>query len=380
MSAKFFIIGAGLWGAVMAERLASQLHLPVTIFEKRAHIGGNCHSQLDPETGIECHIYGSHIFHTSLPEVWHYITQFTEFTNYRHTVLTKHNGKIYSMPINLATINALYNRNFTPEEAKEFLQREIAEAKIAAPQNLEEQAISLIGRPLYEAFIKNYTQKQWACAPKDLPKEIITRLPFRTSYNCNYFTDTWQGVPKDGYFNLFKRLLDHPNITIELNTSYAKIKDQLPKDATVIYTGLVDELCNYQYGPLAWRSLEFSWETVNVCDYQGTAVLNYADLDVSYTRIHEFKHYHPERIEPFNLAKSVICREYPANFSPGLEAYYPVNNAQNNLLYERYAEECAKTQQIILGGRLGKYKYFDMDKTIADALNTFNALQKEIVG
>ncbi|MBQ7585852.1 MAG: UDP-galactopyranose mutase [Desulfovibrionaceae bacterium] len=376
MEPKLFIVGAGLFGSVLAERIANKLKLPVTILEKRNHLGGNCHSELEEETGIECHKYGSHIFHTSIPRVWEYLKPFCEFTGYRHTVLIKHQGHIYSMPINLFTINDLYQKNLTPKEASLFLKSEIARDHLKNPQNLEEKAISLIGRPLYEAFIKNYTTKQWGRDPKKLPQEIITRLPFRTSYNTSYFKDTWQGVPKEGYFTLFKKLLDHPLITVKLNCSYESEKASLPKDSLIIYTGLPDALFDYQFGPLEWRSLDFEWEIVQVQDFQGNSVVNYADLSEKFTRIHEFKHYHPERETPFNLNKTIICREYPANYVQGSEAYYPINDAKNTELYAKYVNLASQNKNLILGGRLGQYQYFDMDKTIAGALSSFDELEK----
>ena len=368
---EYHIIGAGFWGATIAERIATVMKQPVTIIDRREHVGGNCYSSIDEVTGIECHRYGSHIFHTSLLQVWEYITRFGEFTSYQHKVFINFQGKVYTMPINLFTINAFYGKNYSPTEAEAFLKAEIERDFIDDPQNLEEKAISLIGRPLYEAFIKGYTHKQWEHDPKELPASIINRLPFRTSYNANYFNDTWQGVPKDGYFSLFKKMLSHPNITVRLNCDYESIKSKIPSDATVIYTGMPDQLFDYKYGELEWRSLRFEWETVNVRDFQGTSVMNYADLDVPYTRIHEFKHYHPEREEPFNYNKTVICREYPMTYQRGSEAYYPVNDNRNNVLYSRYVEEAAKNPNLILGGRLGAYKYWDMDKAVADALHTF---------
>ncbi|MBR4741423.1 MAG: UDP-galactopyranose mutase, partial [Desulfovibrio sp.] len=201
-----------------------------------------------------------------------------------------------------------------------------------------------------------------------------TRLPFRTSYNCNYFADLWQGVPKDGYFTIFKKMLNHPNISVELNCDFASRKNEVPKDAIIIYTGMPDALFDFKYGALEWRSLNFDWETVPVQDFQGTTVMNYADIDVPYTRIHEFKHYHPERTIPFNSKKTIICREYPAAFRQGVEAYYPVNDERNTQIYAQYAAEAEKNSRLILGGRLGLYKYYDMDKTIANALNAFENL------
>jgi UDP-galactopyranose mutase len=368
---KYFIIGAGFWGATVAERIAVVLKEPVVVIDKRNHMGGNCYSSLAEDTGIECHRYGSHIFHTSLPEVWEYINQFGQFTSYQHKVFIKYQGRVFTMPINLSTINAFYGKNFDPGEAEAFLRAEIARDYISEPKNLEEKAISLIGRPLYEAFIKGYTHKQWEHDPKELPASIISRLPFRTNYNTNYFKDTWQGVPKEGYFNIFKQMLDNPLITVRLNTEYESIKDHIPTDATVIYTGMPDQLFNYKYGELEWRSLRFEWETLPVRDFQGTTVMNYADVEVPFTRLHEFKHYHPERTAAFELGSTVICREYSKTYKRGDEAYYPVNNARNNDLYARYAEEAAKTPNLILGGRLGAYHYWDMDKAIANALEIF---------
>ncbi len=367
---RYFIIGAGIWGCVMAERIAAVLKQPVVIVEKRSHIGGNCHSSLDEATGIECHRYGSHIFHTSLPEVWNYITRFSGFTSYQHKVFTTHAGKVYTMPINLGTINAFYGKNLSPSEAGEFLKREIARDRIEEPANLEEKAVSLIGRPLYEAFIRGYTAKQWECDPRQLSAGIISRLPFRTNYNANYFNDVWQGVPREGYFKLFENILDDPLITVILNTSFTDFRQQIPSGSVVFYTGMPDELFNYEYGALEWRSLCFEWETRDVRDFQGTSVMNYADEDVPYTRVHEFKHFHPERTEPFLLNKTVICREFSRTWKTGDEPYYPINNDRNNALYAKYAKR-AEQEGIILGGRLGAYRYWDMDKAIANALETF---------
>lgn len=369
---SYLIVGAGIWGCVMANRIATELDESVTVIDRREHIGGNCHSQVDAATGIECHCYGSHIFHTSLPEVWQFITRFTDFNAYRHKVLITHKGRVYAMPINLFTINALYGTSFTPTEAERFLSSEVARDAVEVPANLEEKAISFIGRPLYEAFIKNYTRKQWDREPRELPASIITRLPFRTCYNMDYFSDTWQGIPLDGYDALFRRLLEHPRITVRLQCDFAEERQQLASDTMVIYTGMPDALFDYQYGELEWRSLRFAWETVPVRDFQGTSVMNYADADVAYTRIHEFKHYHPERQEAYACDKTVICREYPEAWHPEREAYYPVNDERNTVLYGRYATLAEKTPRLLLGGRLGAYRYWDMDKAIGNALHVFD--------
>lgn len=371
-----FLIGAGLWASVMAERITSVYKIPVTIFEKRSHHGGNCHSSIDKNNGIEFHHYGTHIFHTSIKNVWEYITQFSYFTPYRHKVMTVHAGKVYTMPINLGTINHFYGKNLTPVEAQSLIQSEILRDAATSPSNLEDKAISLIGRPLYEAFIKGYTYKQWEHDPCDLPSHIITRLPVRYSYNTDYFNDYWQGMPLHGYNSLFENLLSNSLISIEYNKEFKNIEGEIPSDSLIIYTGMPDELYNYKFGELEWRSLYFEFETLPVQDYQGTSVMNYADTIVPYTRIHEFKHLHPERLTPFGLEETVICREFSRTWCRGSEAYYPVNDEKNTEIYAKYQQEAERSSNIILGGRLGKYMYFDMDKCIEDALDTFSIIFK----
>lgn len=371
MGRQIIIVGAGLWGGVFAERITKQYACKVIMIETSAELGGACQSRCDDTSGIECHRFGTHVFHTSLPHVWNYVCNFSEFTYYRHKVFTKHANQVYTLPINLGTINAFYGKNFTPAGAENFLKTEIKQEYVASPANLEENAISLVGRPLYEAFIRGYTQKQWARDPQKISPEIINRLPIRLNYNNDYFNDYWQGLPKEGYFTLFKNLLSDSRITIKYHTDFFGIRAQLPKDALIIYTGLPDMLFDYKYGELEWRSLRFEWEHLDMQDFQGTSVMNYADVDVPYTRIHEFKHLHPERTEPFNSNKTVISREFPQKWRRGEPAYYPVNNKENNDRYELYRREAEKAG-IILGGRLGKYKYFDMDKCIDDALKTFD--------
>lgn len=363
-----------MFGSVLAERIATVLERPVDVYETRGHAGGNCHSFIDDESGIECHTYGSHIFHTNLPDVWKYINKFTAFNTYRHKVLTKHNGKTWQMPINLATFNDLYKKDLGPAEARRFLTAEIAACNINKPTNLEEKAISLIGRPLYEAFIQNYTTKQWGREPKELPADIITRLPVRYNYNAEYFDDFWQGLPLAGYHGLFKKMLSHPLITLHLNSEYKVPIEKMPSETIIIYSGMPDKLFDYYFGKLEWRSLDFKWESKDVQDYQGTSVMNYADLDQRHTRIHEFKHYHPERKTAFENNKTIICTEYPAAHKPGREVYYPINDKRNNELYALYQKEAAQIPGLILGGRLGSYKYWDMDKTIAYALEVFKKI------
>lgn len=376
---RYFIIGAGIWGLTMARLIAEELGADVTIAEQRPHLGGNCHAYVDPATGIECHKYGSHIFHTSNRKVWEFITRFSQFTKYRHQVLATHQGRTYPLPISLFAINMLYGQNLTPGQAREFIAAEAAREHIDKPGNLEEKALSQIGRRLYEAFIRGYTAKQWGCDPCRLSSSIISRLPVRYSYDISYFSDVWQGIPESGFEQLFANMTEHPRIEVRLNCCWEQIRHEIPPNARVIYTGLPDALFDYKFQPLEWRSLRFEWETLPIVDYQGTAVMNYTDSDVPFTRIHEFKHYNPERREIFEAAKTVICREFPSTWRPGGDAYYPIPSIRNQKCYELYAREADKVG-IILGGRLGRYKYLDMDKAIADAMNVFSEITKDCTG
>ncbi len=367
------VVGAGLWGCVVARELAEAGNR-VLVLEARSLPGGNARSQIDPKTGIECHCYGAHIFHTSDERVWAYANRFISFTDYRHRVLTEHDGKVYFMPLGLALINAFYGTNLKPAEVPGFIAGEVAKAGLTGePRNLEEQAISLIGRPLYEAFIKGYTQKQWNADPKDLPSFIIRRLPVRANYDIGYFNDPHQGVPREGYFTLFSRLLDHPAITVRYNTDYLALRETFPADLPVFYSGPLDAYFNYRHGALPWRGLRFEWETKPVRDWQGCTVMNYADASVPYTRIHEFKHFHPEREAVHQSEQTIICREFPADWKLGDIPYYPVNTAASAELLAKYQADAAACPNVIFGGRLGEYRYYDMDKVIARALDQVHA-------
>ena len=367
------VVGAGLWGCVVARELAEAGNR-VLVLEARSLPGGNARSQIDPKTGIECHCYGAHIFHTSDERVWDYANRFISFTDYRHRVLTEHDGKVYFMPLGLALINAFYGTNLKPADVPGFIAGEVAKAGLTGePRNLEEQAISLIGRPLYEAFIKGYTQKQWNADPKDLPSFIIRRLPVRANYDIGYFNDPHQGVPREGYFTLFSRLLDHPAITVRYNTDYLALRETFPADLPVFYSGPLDAYFNYRHGALPWRGLRFEWETKPVRDWQGCTVMNYADASVPYTRIHEFKHFHPEREAVHQSEKTIICREFPADWKLGDIPYYPVNTAASAELLAKYQADAAACPNVIFGGRLGEYRYYDMDKVIARALDQVHA-------
>lgn len=374
MPRPIVIVGAGIFGATLAERLAEEAHCPVTVIDKRSHTGGNCHSAIYPNTEVEYHTYGSHIFHTSREDVWAYISRFTEFNAYRHHVYTTCRNRVYSMPINLDTINSFYGLNLKPFEVPAFLEKERKNAP-AIPRNLEEKAVSLIGRPLYEAFIKGYTQKQWEKNPTELSPDIITRLPVRHSYNNRYFADTWEGIPLDGYGRLFDRMLSHPLITVCLNTPYRAFRKTLPAETLVVYTGAIDEYFDYSLGRLEWRTLDFEYEIQTVEDYQGTSVMNYADADVPYTRIHEFKHFHPERA---SVEHTLICREYSRFAKEDDEPFYPVNTPANTALYEQYRELARRESHVVFGGRLGAYRYLDMDATIEAALQCYAELKETL--
>ena len=363
----YLVVGAGLWGSVIAERIASVRGESVLVIDRREYAGGNCRSVLDPETGIECHVHGSHIFHTRNERVWRYLNTFTGFNHYRHHVLTEYQGRIYPLPIGLATINAFYGKTLKPSEARAFIAEEAAKDAVAAPANLEEKAVSLVGRPLYEAFIKGYTQKQWQRDPKEVPASIITRLPVRANYNTEYFDDPWQGLPSAGYHGLFAKMLAHPRITVRLGVAYKDIRPFLTPDRTIFYSGAIDEFFDYSLGVLGWQSLRFEWEHPPCGDFQGAAVINQADAAVPYTRTHEFRHYHPERNHPPNA--TVITREYPHRFAKGGEAYYPVNTAADRKLLTDYnALAKATAPNVIFGGRLGGYTYLDMDAVVEEAL------------
>ncbi len=359
------IVGSGFFGAVMAERLAAAHNQRVIVLEKRPHIGGNSWSCADAETGVEEHVYGPHIFHTSNEAVWDYINRFTAFNDYRHTVWATRNGRVYPLPFGLAAINLLLGTCLSPGEARDWVAAEAAKENISVPANLEEKALSLVGRPLYEAFVKEYTEKHWGRKATELPAYIISRLPVRYTYNVGYYNDHRQGIPIGGYGKLFANILNHPNIEVRLNTDYFAVKDTLPPHDRLVYTGAIDQFFDYKFGPLGWRSVRFEKQVLDIPDYQGTSVMNECDGAVPYTRTHEFKHFTPEL--PFE--KTVIYREYSFDPKPGDDAYYPVRTEADQQLLARYQQEAAATRpDVLFGGRLGSYAYLDMDQAIAAAL------------
>lgn len=368
---KYLIVGCGFYGAVIAERIANELGEKVLVIDRRTHLGGNSFSYTDDKTNIEVHKYGSHIFHTSNDEVWEYINRFSAFNSYQHRVLTNFQNKIYSMPINLMTINSFYRKNLTPTEAENFIRTEIERDFIADPKNLEEKAISLIGKPLYEAFIKGYTQKQWETDLQQLPANIITRLPVRFNYNDRYFNDKYEGLPIDGYGAIFERMLKNDLITVQLGIDYFDIKERVSSDTLVIYTGPIDRYFNFKFGALGWRTTDFEEQRLAVKDFQGTSVINYADVSAPFTRIHEFKHYHPERKQ--SDTETIIFKEYSRFAKEHDVPYYPINTSQDKETFAKYRDLSKKERNVIFGGRLGNYVYIDMHQAIAMALNTFES-------
>lgn len=367
---KLVVVGAGFFGATIARRVAVDLKLPVLVIERRDHIGGNAHSDVDDETGVEIHRYGSHLFHTSNQAVWDFLREFTDFNNYRHRVFTKHASHVYTMPINLMTINNFFGVDLTPAEARELVERQAAAEEISQPQNLEEKAISLIGRPLYEAFVRHYTAKQWEVDPTQLPADIITRLPVRFNFNDFYFQDAYEGLPRIGYGGLFQKILSNERIKVVLDCDYFEAKGELRPDVPVVYTGPIDRYFDYRFGELGWRTLDFEIERLDIDDFQGAAVVNYPDPDVRFTRIHEFKHLHPERRhEP----KTVIMREYSRFARKSDEPYYPIGRDEDKRRYDRYRKLTALETNVIFGGRLGTYRYLDMHQAIAAALRAYEA-------
>ncbi len=366
------IVGSGLFGLTLADRAARQHGAKVTVIDNRPHIGGNAYSEVDPATGIEVHKYGAHLFHTSNERVWEYVNTFTSFTNYVHRVYTNHKGIVYPMPINLGTINQFFNAAYTPDEAKALIAEQAGELAGQDPENLNDKGISLIGRPLYEAFVKHYTGKQWQTDPKDLPASIISRLPVRYTYDNRYFNDTHEGLPTNGYTAWLENMADHPNIEVKLNTDYFDESQPFNKNAVrgnlpVVYTGPVDRYFDYEIGDLKWRTIDLESEHIDTGDFQGTSVMNYADESVPFTRIIEPRHFHPER--DYAKDKTIIMREYSRFAERGDEPYYPVNSAGDRDTLLQYRERVEQEPRTLFGGRLGTYQYLDMHMAIGAALS-----------
>ena len=369
------VVGSGLFGSVTAEQ-ASRAGYRVAVIEKRNHIGGNCYTKEDNETGILVHQYGPHIFHTSNQRVWDYINQFTTFNNYRHKCRIEVNGKQYSMPINLDTINNFFGRNLNPTQATTFLESMTLAYKNIEPANFQEQAFQLVGPELYHAFLRGYTLKQWETDPTLLPASIAKRLPVRTNYNDRYYNDTWEGIPSEGYTPIFEKMLSHENIQLFMQTDWFDVK-KYAINKLVVYTGAIDQFYDYCYGDLAWRTLDFKFEKHDVSDYQGITQVNYGDADIPYTRIIEHKHFHPEKT--YAMDKTIIGIEYSRLATREDTVYYPVKRPIDIQLFEQYRNLSEKESNVIFGGRLGEYMYYDMHQVIGSALASWkNKIQPKL--
>lgn len=375
------VVGSGFFGLTIAERAASA-GKKVVVIDRRSHIGGNAYSEAEPETGIEVHRYGAHLFHTSNETVWEYVNRFTTFTNYEHKVYSNFQGEVFPLPINLGTINQFFRAAYGPDEARALIAEQAGEFDTKSAQNLEEKGISLIGRPLYEAFIRDYTSKQWQTPTTELPAEVISRLPVRYTYDNRYFNDTHEGLPTEGYTAWLEKMADHPNIEVKLDTDFFDESQPLNKNAIigtvpVVYTGPVDRYFDYAEGELGWRTLDFEQEVLPTGDFQGTSVMNYAGSDVPYTRIHEFRHFHPERDYPTD--KTVIMREFSRFAKREDEPYYPVNTPEDRERLLKYRELTDSEDRVLFGGRLGTYQYLDMHMAIGSALSMWNNKLSELL-
>ncbi|MGP5082053.1 UDP-galactopyranose mutase [Corynebacterium variabile] len=371
------VVGSGFYGLTVAERAASQLNKKVLVVERRSHIGGNAYSEAEPTTGIEIHKYGAHLFHTSNKKVWDYVNQFTDFTDYQHRVFAMHDGTAYQFPMGLGLINQFFGRYYTPDEAKALIKEQTDGLNLEDAANLEEKGISLIGRPLYEAFVRDYTAKQWQTDPKELPAANISRLPVRYTFNNRYFNDTYEGLPVEGYTAWLENMAKSDLIEVRLDTDWFDVREELREqnpDAPVVYTGPLDLYFDYSEGHLGWRTLDFETEVLETGDFQGTPVMNYNDADVPFTRIHEFRHFHPER-KNYPTDKTVIMKEF-SRFAEGEdEPYYPINTPEDReklLRYRELADAETADNKVFFGGRLGTYQYLDMHMAIGAALSTYD--------
>lgn len=358
----YLIVGAGIYGSVCANEL-NRIGKKVLVIDRRSHIGGNCYTE--KIENINVHKYGPHIFHTSNEKVWNYINKFIKFNNYKHTVVANYKDNLYSLPFNMWTFNKLWGVN-TPNEASKKIEEQ--KIDVGTPKNIEEQALSSVGTDIYEKLIKGYTEKQWMSDCKDLPAFILKRIPIRLTFDNNYFFDKYQGIPENGYTELFEKLLE--NIEVKLNEDYFDNIDSYNVLAeNIIYTGSIDKFYNYKFGELEYRSLKFDTLILGQENYQGTSVINYTDKEIPYTRITEYKHFNND-ISP----KTIITKEYPIKWENEAEPYYPVNNEKNQEIYNQYKKLAEKEGNIFFGGRLAEYKYYDMNQVIESALNFCSGL------
>jgi UDP-galactopyranose mutase len=364
MAQNILIVGAGLSGAVIGRELAEAGH-SISIVDARDHIAGNCHTVRDPETGVMVHVYGPHIFHTDDREVWDYVNRFETFLPYRNRVKTTSSGRVFSLPVNLHTINQFFGKTLRPDEARAFIE-DLADTTIEDPRTFEEQALRFVGQDLYEAFFKGYTTKQWGCPPSALPASILKRLPVRFNYDDNYFYHRYQGMPEGGYTAMVARVIDHPEISVALNTRF--VRDQKTNYDHVFYSGPIDGYFSYDAGRLGYRTLDFERFTYDG-DYQGCAVMNYGDAAIPYTRVTEHKHFAPWE----NHDKSVCYREFSRECGPDDIPYYPIRLVEEKALLADYLDRAEAEDGVTFVGRLGTYRYLDMDVTIREAIDSARA-------
>jgi UDP-galactopyranose mutase len=367
---NILIVGAGFSGAVIAEQLSKKSGFNILVIDERSHIGGNCYTERDESTGVMVHKYGPHIFNTDNEEVWNYINNFCEMVPYINRVKSVYKGNVYSMPINLHTINQFFGKNFNPKEAEIFISN-LGDKTITEPKNFEEQALKMIGKDLYDAFFYGYTKKQWGCEPTELPASILKRLPIRFNYNDNYYANPLQGMPKDGYTAIFDKMLNHPNIKIELNTKFDENFNTEEFDH-IFYSGPIDSFFNYKFGRLTYRTVYFEREE-SIGDYQGNAVINYADPNIPYTRIHEHKHFTPWE----NHSKTVSFKEFSKETTANDIPFYPKRLESDLQKLDLYQAEANNLSNYTFIGRLATYKYMDMHHIIKEALDVCSNFSKE---
>jgi len=362
MTYRFLIVGAGFSGCVLANQLASHLDCTINIWDERNHLGGNCHTERDAATGIMAHQYGPHIFNTDKKDIWDFVNRFTEFRPYVHRVKAMSNGKIYSLPVNLHTINQFFNKTFSPAEAKAFLET-VADNTIADPQNFEEQALRFIGKDLYQAFFYGYTKKQWGCEPSELPASILKRIPVRFNFDDNYHNNIYTGIPVEGYTSVMQKMVDHSSVAITLNKKFNPEDDHSSYDH-IFYTGPIDAFFNYEYGRLGYRTVTFE-KSYAEGDYQGATQINYCDINIPYTRITEHKHFTPWE----TYDKTVFFTEYSKETTPGDIPYYPKRLAADKQILDQYRHAAQQQNKVSFLGRLATYRYMDMHHVIGEALD-----------
>ena len=369
------IVGSGFFGLTMAHKIAIESDKRVVVIEKRDHIGGNSHSENYGASGIEVHKYGSHLFHTSSLEVWQFINQFSPFNSYTHQVKSLYRGQFFDIPINLHTLSQFFHRPFSPSEARDFMKNQKNAFSSQKALTFEDRAIQTLGSDLYEAFYKGYTKKQWQLDPSLLPAETFSRIPIRLNFDSRYFDDTFQGLPTLGYHKVFEKMVENRRIEILTGTDFFQLDFTRGEEQLVVFTGPIDRYFNYRLGMLNWRTLDFEWSIEDTNDFQGNSVINYPEEQYPFTRIHEFKHLHPERAEVIKSDQTVIAKEFSRFAEIGDEPFYPINSPGDKALVRSYRDLANRERGVFFGGRLGRYQYLDMHMAIAAALRLFDQIK-----